>query len=97
MDLMTTGSSWGTLNSPDHPVTTRTALFPTWTPEDREMFNIGTEFEMDNTLYENAHDELRYLRVVIINTFATWETKAKVGQVQLGEITPFGQILEEYR
>jgi hypothetical protein len=70
---------------------------PTWTPEDREMFNIGTEFEMDNTLYENAHDELRYLRVVIINTFATWETKAKVGQVQLGEITPFGQILEEYR
>lgn len=61
------------------------------------MFNTGTEFEMDDTQYENAYNELRYLRVVIINTFTTWETKAKVGQVQLGEITPFGQILEEYR
>ena len=52
---------------------------------------------MDDTQYENAYNELRYLRVVIINTFTTWETKAKVGQIQLGEITPFGQILEEYR
>lgn len=70
---------------------------PTYTAEDREMFNTGTEFEMDDTQYENAYNELRYLRVVIINTFTTWETKAKVGQIQLGEITPFGQILEEYR
>jgi len=60
------------------------------------MINTGTEFEMDDTKYEHAYDELRYLRVVIVNTFATWDTKATVGQVQLGEITPFGQILEVY-
>lgn len=68
----------------------------TYTPEDREIFNTGTEFEIDDTYYEHAYDELRYLRVVIVNTFNTWETKAKVGDVQLGEITPYGQILEEY-
>lgn len=68
----------------------------TWTPEDREMFNTGTEFEMDDTFYKDAYRELRYLRVVIINTFSTWDTKAKIGQVQLGEITPYGQILEVY-
>jgi hypothetical protein len=67
-----------------------------YTAEDREMFNTGTEFEMDNTLEEHAYDELRYLRVVIVNTFATWETKATVGQIQLGEVTPFGQVLEVY-
>lgn len=68
----------------------------TYTAEDRVMFNTGTEFEMDNTVNDRAYDELRYLRVVIVNTFATWETKAKVGQIQLGEITPFGQVLEVY-
>ena len=68
----------------------------TYTAEDRLMFNTGTEFEMDNTVNERAYDELRYLRVVIVNTFATWETKAKVGQIQLGEVTPFGQVLEVY-
>ena len=67
---------------------------PTWTPEDREMFNTGTEFEMDETVYPDALNELRYLRVVFINTFSTWETKAKVGQVQIGEITPYGQVVE---
>ena len=67
-----------------------------FTAEDREMFNTGTEFEMDNTVDIHAYDELRYLRVVIVNTFTTWETKATVGQVQLGEITPFGQILGTY-
>ncbi len=68
----------------------------TYTAEDRVMFNTGTEFEMDNSVNEHAYDELRYLRVVILNTFATWETKATVGQIQLGEITPYGQILEVY-
>ena len=67
-----------------------------FTPEDRVMFNTGTEFEMDNTVDVHAYDEVRYLRVVIVNTFATWETKATVGQIQLGEITPFGQVLEVY-
>ncbi len=67
-----------------------------YTAEDRIMINTGTEFEMDDTKNEHAYDELRYLRVVILNTFVTWETKATVGQIQLGEITPFGQILEVY-
>ena len=65
----------------------------TYTAEDRVMFNTGTEFELDNTIEPRAFDEVRYLRVVIVNTFTTWETKAKVGQIQLGEITPYGQIL----
>lgn len=69
----------------------------TYTEEDRVMFNTGTEFEMDNTVEEHAYDELRYLRVVIINTFSTWTSGATVGQVQLGEVTPYGQILEEYK
>lgn len=68
-----------------------------YTAEDREMFNTGTEFEMDNTVEEHAYDELRYLRIVFINTFSTWETGANVGQVQLGEITPYGQVLEVYK
>ncbi len=68
----------------------------TYTAEDRVMFNTGTEFEMDNSINPRAYDELRYLRVVIVNTFATWETKATVGQIQLGEVTPYGQILEVY-
>ncbi len=67
-----------------------------YTAEDRVMFNTGTEFEMNNTVDVHAYDELRYLRVVIVNTFTTWETKATVGQIQLGEITPFGQVLEAY-
>lgn len=67
-----------------------------YTAEDREMFNTGTEFEMDNTIDEHAFDELRYLRVVFLNTFTTWQTGAKVGQVQLGELTPYGQIIEVY-
>lgn len=67
-----------------------------YTAEDRIMINTGTEFEMDDTVNEHAYDELRYLRVVILNTFTTWETKATVGQIQLGEITPYGQILEVY-
>ena len=67
-----------------------------YTAEDREMFNTGTEFEMNDIYYKNAFHELRYLRVVIVNTFTTWETKALVGQIQLGEITPYGQILQVY-
>lgn len=69
----------------------------TYTQEDREYFNTGTEFEMDETKYPHAYDAIRYLRVVILSTYATWETKAKVGQFQLGELTPYGQVVEKYR
>lgn len=66
------------------------------TAEDADYFNYNTEFEMDNTgNYPHANDELKYLRIVIINTFSTWETKAKVGAATIGEITPYGQILSE--
>lgn len=66
----------------------------TYTEEDRQYFNTGTEFEMDDTVYPHAFDGIRYLRIVIIDTYATWETKAKVGQFQLGEITPYGQVIK---
>ncbi|SFG39873.1 DUF4959 domain-containing protein [Prevotella sp. KH2C16] len=65
------------------------------TQEDYDYYNDNTEYEMDNTgEYPHANDKLRYLRIVFMNTFTTWETKATVGSVQVGEITPYGQILE---
>ena len=80
MDLTTAGSNWDTSNNQDLQDTILTGPFHPPTRRKTEMFNTGTEFEMDDTQYENAYNELRYLRVVIINTFSTWETKAKVGR-----------------
>lgn len=66
------------------------------TSEDQDYFNYNTEYEMDNTgSYPHANDEVKYLRVVVVNTFATWDNKATVGAVTIGEITPYGQILSE--
>lgn len=67
----------------------------TITEEDRTYFNTGTEFELDSEEYPHAYDEIRYLRLVIINTFATYDTKAKIGAIQLGEIIPYGQVISQ--
>ena len=68
-----------------------------YTQEDREYFNGGNDFELDPAEYPRANDSLRYLRVVFANTFSTFELKSPEGAVQFGEVTPYGQVLEEYR
>ena len=54
-------------------------------------FNSGNDFELDPDAYPRCYDELRYLRVVFANTFATFEYGANWGSVQFGEVTPWGQ------
>lgn len=65
-----------------------------WTPEDREYYLYNTEYEVDNTneLTPNAYDKIRYLRLVVINTFATYQYPATSGSWFIGEITPWGQV-----
>ena len=52
------------------------------------------EYEVDNTneLTPNAYDKIRYLRLVVINTFATYQYPATSGAWFIGEITPWGQV-----
>ena len=68
-----------------------------FTDEDREYWNQGTEFEMDPLVFPHAYDEIRYLRLVITDTYQTWNTVNRKGQFQLEELLPFGQVLESYR
>lgn len=66
----------------------------TVTQEDVEAFNAGNDFELNNEEYPHAYDQLRYLRVVL-TSFASWEMPdATVGALQIGEITPYGSIVE---
>lgn len=69
----------------------------TITTEDAEYFNAGNDFELDPSEYPDAYNDVRYLRVVFLNTFSTYELHSTVGQVQFGEVNAWGQILEKYR
>ena len=61
--------------------------------EDWTYYNEKTEYEMDNSgAYPHAWDQIRYLRIVCVSTFATWDIGLTHGGWQLGEITPYGQI-----
>lgn len=67
----------------------------TVTPEDVEAFNAGNDFELNSDDYPHAYDQVRYLRVVL-TSFASWSMPdAKVGALQFGEVTPYGQVVEE--
>lgn len=66
----------------------------TVTEEDRAYFNAGNDFELNPDEYPHCYDDVRYLRVVFVNTFSSFDLGAKVGQVQFGEVTPWG--LNEY-
>jgi len=69
-----------------------------YTPDDAQTFNAGNDFELDPVENPRCNDELRYLRVVFVNTFTTFEYGHGTSnrQVQTGEVTPFGQpIFEE--
>lgn len=63
------------------------------TAEDTQAFNAGNDFELDPVQFPRCNDPIRYLRVVFVNTFTTYEYghETKVTQVQTGEVTPFGQ------
>lgn len=69
------------------------------TAEDSQTFNAGNDFELDPVQYPHCNDELRYLRVIFVNTFTTFEYGHGTSnrQVQTGEVTPFGLVLESYR
>ena len=69
----------------------------TITVEDRDYFNHGNDFELDNNEYPHAFDQLRYLRIVFVDTFSTFEMPdaTEAAGVQFGEITPWGQIVKQ--
>lgn len=67
----------------------------TCTTEDNTYFNAGNDFELDPDAYPHAYDNIRYLRVVIANTFSSFEYNQTVGAVQFGEVTPWGQVVVE--
>ncbi|MBR1575919.1 MAG: DUF4959 domain-containing protein [Bacteroidales bacterium] len=69
----------------------------TITAEDSDYFNAGNDFEMDPDIEAHANDPLRYLRVVIVDTFGSYELKLNTYSLQFGEVTPYGQVLESYR
>ncbi len=65
------------------------------TEEDRLYFREQTEYEMNDALYPHAYDRIRYLRVVVVSTFASWEMPdATTTTLQWGEVTPYGQVNE---
>ena len=64
---------------------------------DRDTFNAGNDFELDPVENPRCNDPIRYLRVIFVNTFATFELGHNTSnrQVQTGEVTPFGQPIYE--
>lgn len=65
-----------------------------YTAEDREYFNSGNDFEFDTDLWEHANDAVTYLRVVFVDNFQTYKSEATSMAVQIGEITPYGKVVE---
>lgn len=67
-----------------------------WTTEDREYYLNKTEYECDNTnpLTPRAFDKIRYLRVVVINTFDSWQYNQTSGGWFIGEISPYGEVYD---
>lgn len=65
-----------------------------FTSEDRDYYLNSTEYECDNTnpLTPRAFDKIRYLRIVVVNTFESWQFKQTSGGWFIGEISPYGQI-----
>lgn len=63
--------------------------------EDILAYNNGADYEFDAEAYPKCNDDIRYMRVVIANTFATWELRASNGGVCFGELTFFGRIISE--
>ena len=60
-----------------------------------KYFNGGNDFELDPDTFPRCNDPVRYLRVVIANTFSTYQYHSNKGDVQFGEVTPYGQVVTE--
>lgn len=69
-------------------------LVGTVTVEDRTYFNAGNDFELNSDEYPMANEPVRYLRVVIANTFSSFLYGGHDGAVQFGEVTPYGMVVE---
>lgn len=65
----------------------------TITTDDREYYVNEAECEFDNTVNPHAFDAIRYLRVVFTDTFGTYGTNVTTSTYQLGELTPYGSII----
>ena len=65
-----------------------------YTSEDREYFNAGNDFEFDADQWEHANDAVTYLRVVFVDNFQTYNSEATSMAVQIGEITPYGKVVD---
>ena len=63
--------------------------------EDREYFNAGNDFDLDVAKWPHANDAIRYLRVVFVDNFMTYNSGLKTMAVQIGEITPYGLPVTE--
>ena len=67
------------------------------TSEDVDAFNRGNVFVLDPHEYPNCFDDVRFLRIVFANTFATFELGHDYSNriVYLGEITPWELVTIE--
>lgn len=65
--------------------------------EDIVAYNEGADYEFDTEAYPRCNDEIRYVRVVVANTFATWELRATEGAICFGEVTFFGKVVSEVK
>ena len=65
-------------------------LVGTITSDDLQVFNSGNNFELNPEKYPRCNDAIRYLRVVFVNTFTTFQNGHDTSNrsVQTGEITP---------
>jgi len=62
------------------------------TPEDREAFNNGNDFELDSEKFPDATYHFRYLRVVMTSYVAWNMPDAANAAVQLGDISLYGRV-----
>ena len=66
-----------------------------YSAEDREYFNAGNDFDLDISKWIHANDAIRYLRVVFVDNFMTYNTGLSTMAVQISEITPYGLPVSE--
>ncbi|MCI1639660.1 MAG: DUF4959 domain-containing protein [Bacteroidales bacterium] len=68
----------------------------TITNEDITYFNGGNDFELNSDDYPHAFDQLRYLRIVFLDTFSTFELSnaTEAAGIQFGEVTPYGEVVK---
>lgn len=61
--------------------------------EDNDYYNTGNIFVLDASKWPHANDPVRYLRVVFVDTFTSFNTNDSTMSVQLGEVVPVGSVV----